>query len=201
MQHSSVLVQMAVDNLAKLPGIGPKSALRLVLHILKSDSEYARRLGNSIIELREKISSCKICHNISDEDFCSICQDRSRNKEVICVIENLRDLMAIEDTQQYKGRYHILGGVISPIEGIGPDDINIHDLIKRIEEENTKELIMAISPTIDGDTTIFYIGKLLEGKNVKISTIARGVAFGGALEYTDEITLGRSIISRIPYNN
>ena len=200
MQYSSVLVQEAVNNFSELPGIGPKSALRLVLYLLKSDPEYARKLGYSIIQLRDKIQSCAICHNISDEDICSICKDRSRETQVLCVVENLRDLMAIEDTQQFRGRYHILGGVISPIEGVGPEDLHIDSLMGRIEKEGIQELIMAISPTIDGDTTIFYISKLLHGKGITISTIARGVSFGGALEYTDEITLGRSIISRVPYN-
>ncbi|MBT8220132.1 MAG: recombination mediator RecR [Bacteroidia bacterium] len=201
MQHSSLLVQETVNNFTELPGIGPKSALRLVLYLLKSDPEYAKKLGSSIIELRDKIKSCKICHNISDDEVCSICNDSRREEHVLCVVENLRDLMAIEDTRQFRGRYHILGGVISPIEGVGPEELHIDSLLERIERNGVQEIIMAISPTIDGDTTIFYISKLLEGKEITISTIARGVSFGGALEYTDEITLGRSIISRIPYNS
>jgi len=201
MQFSSALVQEAVDKLSKLPGIGPKSALRLAIHILQADPEYARSLGKSLVDLREKTKQCKHCNNISDEEICSICQQESRDKKTICVVENIRDLMAIEDTHQYRGLYHVLGGVISPIEGIGPEDLNLPQLKSRIIQNNVQEVVMAISPSIDGDTTIFYINRLLHGLPVKISTIARGVSFGGALEYTDEITLGRSIVSRVPYDN
>jgi len=199
MQFSSALIQAAVDNLSKLPGIGPKSALRLAIHILQTEPAYAKSLGEALVNMREQTKSCKECHNISDDEICSICSNVGRDRKTICVVENIRDLMAIEDTHQFRGLYHVLGGVISPIEGIGPDDLNLPKLKDRIIQEGVEELVMAISPSIDGDTTIFYINRLLEDTSVRISTIARGVSFGGALEYTDEITLGRSIVSRIPY--
>lgn len=201
MQFSSALIQDAVDNLSKLPGIGPKSALRLAIYILQKEPAFAQTLSKALVEMREHTKECRECHNISDEEVCSICGDTSRDHTMICVVENIRDLMAIEDTQQYRGLYHVLGGIISPIEGVGPDDLNLPKLRDRIVEKGVQELVMALSPSIDGDTTIFYINKMLEDLDVNVSTIARGVSFGGALEYTDEITLGRSIISRIPYNN
>jgi recombination protein RecR len=200
MQFSSALIQEAVDNLSKLPGIGPKSALRLAIHILQTEPAYAKSLGTALVNMREQTKECRECHNISDDEVCSICSNQGRDRKMICIVENIRDLMAIEDTHQYRGLYHVLGGVISPIEGIGPDDLNLPKLKDRILKEGIEELVMAISPSIDGDTTIFYINRLLEDTSVRISTIARGVSFGGALEYTDEITLGRSIVSRIPYN-
>ena len=200
MQFSSALIQDAVDNLSKLPGIGPKSALRLAIYILQKEPAFAQSLGKALVDMREHTKECSQCHNISDEEICSICSDASRDQTMICVVENIRDLMAIEDTRQYRGLYHVLGGIISPIEGVGPDDLNLPKLRDRIIEKGVQELVMAISPSIDGDTTIFYINKMIEDLNVNVSTIARGVSFGGALEYTDEITLGRSIISRIPYN-
>lgn len=201
MEFSSALIKEAVDKLSKLPGIGPKSALRLAIHILQQEPSYATELGKAVIDMREQTKECIECHNISDDETCSICSSLSRDRRVICVVENIRDLMAIEDTRQYKGLYHVLGGVISPIEGVGPDDLNLPKLRDRIIKEGIEELVMAISPSIDGDTTIFYINRMVEELNVIISTIARGVSFGGALEYTDEITLGRSIVSRIPYNS
>jgi len=201
MQFSSGLIQEAVEKLSKLPGIGPKSALRLAIHILQTDPTYAKALGESLIDMRQKTKECIECHNISDDETCSICTSASRDRKTICVVENIRDLMAIEDTHQYRGLYHVLGGVISPIEGIGPDDLNLPKLKDRVLKEGVEEVVMAISPSIDGDTTVFYINRLLEDVEVRISTIARGVSFGGALEYTDEITLGRSIVSRIPYNS
>ncbi len=201
MQFSSALIQDAVDNLSKLPGIGPKSALRLAIHILQTEPAYAQSLGKALVDMREQTKECKECHNISDDEICSICSDLRRDRRMICVVENIRDLMAIEDTHQYRGLYHVLGGVISPIEGVGPDDLNLPKLKDRIIKEGVEELVMAISPSIDGDMTIFYINRQLEGVPLRISTIARGVSFGGALEYTDEITLGRSIVSRIPYNS
>ena len=201
MQFSSKLIQDTVDNLSKLPGIGPKSAARLAIHILQRDVDYAKDLSQSIIKMREQTKECKKCHNVSDEEICSICNNPRRDRQTICIVENIRDLMAIEDTHQYHGLYHVLGGVISPIDGIGPDDLHIEDLKERIIAEEAKELVMAVSPSIDGDTTIFYINRLVENLSVNISTIARGVSFGGALEYTDEVTLGRSILSRVPYNN
>lgn len=200
MQFSSIYVKSAVENLSKLPGIGPKTALRLALHILQSENGYSTDLSKSLVELKSKTHKCRKCNNISDEEECSICSNPVRSSAQICVVENIRDLMAIEDTQQYNGLYHVLGGVISPIDGIGPDDLFMHSLAERVKELEVKELVMALSPSIDGDTTIFYIDKMLKDTGVKISTIARGVAFGGALEYTDEITLGRSILSRVPYN-
>ena len=201
MHFSSALIKEAVDKLSKLPGIGPKSALRLAIHILQQDPSYAKELGKAVIDMREQTRECIECHNISDDETCSICLSKTRNRKVICVVENIRDLMAIEETHQFKGLYHVLGGVISPIEGIGPDDLNLPHLQSRIVKEGVEELVMALSPSIDGDTTIFYINRMVQDLNVKISTIARGVSFGGALEYTDEITLGRSIVSRIPYNS
>jgi len=201
MHFSSALIKDAVDKLSKLPGIGPKSALRLAIHILQQDQSFASELGKAVIDMRENTRECVECHNISDEETCSICLSNSRNRRMICVVENIRDLMAIEDTRQFKGLYHVLGGVISPIEGIGPDDLNLPQLKQRIIKEGIEELVMAISPSIDGDTTIFYINRMVEELDVKISTIARGVSFGGALEYTDEITLARSIVSRVPYNS
>lgn len=201
MEFSSALIKEAVDKLSKLPGIGPKSALRLAIHILQQEPSYANELGKAVIDMREQTKVCIECHNISDDETCAICTSTSRDRRVICVVENIRDLMAIEDTRQYRGLYHVLGGVISPIEGIGPDDLNLPKLRDRIIKEGIEELVMAISPSIDGDTTIFYINRMVEELDVKISTIARGVSFGGALEYTDEITLGRSIVSRIPYNS
>ena len=200
MQFSSEYVKSAVDNLSKLPGIGPRSALRLALHILQSENGYADDLSKALKELKSKTHHCIKCNNISDHEECSICSNPLRNRQQICIVENIRDLMAIEDTQQFNGLYHVLGGVISPIDGVGPDQLFIHSLVDRVKTLEVTELVMALSPSIDGDTTIFYINKLLQGTNVKISTIARGVSFGGALEYTDEITLGRSIISRVPYN-
>jgi len=200
MQFSSSLIQNAVENLSKLPGIGPKSALRLAIHILQAEPAFAKSIAEAVINMREHTKACRECYNISDDEVCAICSNPSRDRKVICVVENIRDLMAIEDTHQYKGLYYVLGGVISPIEGIGPDDLNLPKLKERIITLGVEEVVMAISPSIDGDTTIFYINRLLEDTPVHISTIARGVSFGGALEYTDEITLGRSILSRIPYN-
>lgn len=201
MTNNSRLVEEAVNALASLPSIGKKSALRLVLHLLKEDKAKTHRISEALSELVNKVKYCKNCHCISDQDICNICVSTVRDESIVCVIENIRDMMAVEDTNQFNGKYHILGGIISPIEGIGPDDLNISTLIKRIESGKIKELIMAISPTIEGETTIYYISKQLEKFPVKISTISRGVSFGGELEYADELTLGRSIISRITYNN
>ncbi len=198
MKVQSRNLEALVDAFSDLPGIGRKSALRIAIHMLGQPVERTERFQNAIKGL-EKIRQCRICHNLSDEDICQICTDQSRKKEIICVVENIQDIMAIEETGQYRGTYHVLGGVISPIEGIGPDDLNIRSLLNRIEKEPVEEIIMAISPTIDGETTIYYISRKLESGNISVSQIARGVAFGGELQYTDEVTLGRSIIARMPY--
>lgn len=199
MNFSSKLLEEAVNAFAGLPGIGKKTALRLALHLINQPAENSEQFAEAIRRMRQHIKTCELCHNISDEPRCAICADRRRDRSIICVVESIRDVMAIEDTSQYRGLYHVLGGVISPIEGIGPDDLNIASLIGRVAQGEAKEVIMAISPTIEGDTTIFYISRKLAEQQVKISTIARGVSFGGELEYADELTLGRSIVSRMPY--
>ena len=199
--YSSKLVENAVNELSRLPGIGKKTALRLVLHLLKKEKPVAESLGSAIIKMRDEIMFCKECHNISDSEICEICTNPKRNKETICIVEDIRDVMAIENTGQYTGVYHILGGIISPMDGIGPNDLNIDSLVNRVTNRNIKEVIMALSTTIEGDTTNFYIYKKLKDLNVEISTIARGVAIGDELEYTDEVTLGRSILNRMPYES
>lgn len=199
MNFSSKLIEEAVNAFASLPSIGKKTALRLVLHLIKQAPEISEQFADAIVNMRKHIKECESCHNISDDQLCVICADKKRDSTLVCVVEGIRDVMAIEDTGQFRGLYHILGGIISPIEGIGPQDLNIESLMKRVEKGEIKELIMAISPTIEGDTTIFYLSKQLKDFDVKISTIARGVAFGGELEYTDELTLGRSIVARLPY--
>ncbi|MDQ3291385.1 MAG: recombination mediator RecR [Bacteroidota bacterium] len=200
MNFPSKLIESAVDELAKLPGIGRKTALRLVLHLLKSETEETTDLAEALTKMRNDITYCQQCHNISDTDVCSICANPLRDQTVLCVVSDIRDVIAIENTAQYKGLYHVLGGVISPIEGIGPSDLNISSLIERIPGSEIKEIILAISPTMEGDTTSFYITRKLRELGVKITTIARGVPVGGELEYTDEITLGRSIVERTSYN-
>ncbi len=200
MNFSSKLVQDAVQAFASLPGIGKKTALRLVLHLLNQDRAFTEQFTDAIKNMRLNVQNCQICHNISDHKICTICSDLRRERTVICVVESIRDIIAIEETGQYRGLYHVLGGVISPIEGIGPSELNIDTLVERAQLEEVKEIIMAISPTIEGDTTIFYISKRLKKEAIKISTIARGISFGGELEYADELTLGRSILGRIPYN-
>lgn len=182
-----------------MPGVGKKSALRLALHLVKQGREYTDDFTSALQNLIQHIKTCEKCHNLSDEKICSICADPRRDKKTICVVENIRDVMAIEDTSQYRGSYHVLGGTISPIEGVGPEALNIDSLTARISAENVKEIIMAISPTIEGETTIYFISKKLKSLDVKVSTIARGVSFGGDLEYADELTLGRSILARVPY--
>ena len=199
MKFSSKLIEEAVDAFASLPGIGKKTALRLVLHLMSQDKDTTTQFSKALVNMREHIKTCTNCHNVSDANICDICNDVYRDKTVVCVVESIRDVMAIEDTGQFRGLYHVLGGIISPIEGIGPNELNIESLTHRIEASGVKEIIMALSPTIDGETTIFYISKKLKPLNVKVSTIARGVSFGGELEYADEITLGRSIIARVPY--
>lgn len=199
MNYSSKLLEEAIQAFASLPGIGKKTALRLTLHLINQDKTVTEQFTSAIANMRNNIQRCSICYNISDQKICSICSDLRRDRSTICVVESIRDVMAIEDTGQFRGLYHVLGGVISPIEGIGPTDLYIDALVERCGQEELKEIIMAISPTIEGDTTIFYISKKLKAVEVKISTIARGISFGGELEYADELTLGRSIISRIPY--
>ena len=195
----SKLVEDAVNELAKLPGIGKKTALRLVLHLLKKDKDISLSLGQAIINMRENIKFCKFCHNISDTDLCHICSNNYRDKTIVCVIEDVRDMLAIENTNQYNGVYHILGGIISPMDGIGPENLNIVSLVDKISQSGIKEVILALRTTIEGDTTNFYLYKKLKDFEVKLSIIARGIAIGDELEYTDEITLGRSIINRTPY--
>ncbi len=201
MNFSSNLIEKAVEAFATLPGIGKKTALRLILHLVKQEPDKVEAFGKAIVDMRKNIKFCKHCHNLSDEPICQICKDPRRDKTTVCVVESIRDVMAIEDTSQYKGLYHVLGGVISPIEGIGPEDLEIQSLIQRVKETEVKELIMAVSPTIEGETTIFYISKNIDQEKTTISTIARGVSFGGELEYTDELTLGRSIVARTPYKS
>ena len=198
MQFSSALLENAVNEFSRLPGIGKKTALRLVLHLLKQDPKEVERFSEVIAKMRQEIKFCQRCHNVSDGDICSVCANSMRRQELICVVESIRDVIAIESTQQFSGTYHVLGGVISPLDGIGPDQLTIAALLQRIEKEKTEELIFALSPTIQGDTTIYYIQKKLTGKQVRITTIARGIAFGGELEYADELTLGRSLQNRMP---
>jgi recombination protein RecR len=198
MQFSSSLLESAVNQFAKLPGIGKKTALRLVLHLLKQDPEAVQGFGETIIRMRKDIKFCQRCFNVADADICSICANSMRKQELICVVENIRDVIAIESTQQYNGTYHVLGGIISPLDGIGPDELNIDSLINRVQKENIQELIFALNPTIQGDTTIYFIQKKLHPIGVKVTTIARGIAFGGELEYADEMTLARSISNRLP---
>ncbi|MBX2889209.1 MAG: recombination mediator RecR [Ferruginibacter sp.] len=198
MVFSSALLENAVNEFAKLPGVGKKTALRLVLHLIKQDKDVVERFGEAITGMREKICFCKVCHNISDSEVCNICSNPLRKSSLVCVVENIRDVIAIEATQQFNGRYHVLGGIISPLDGIGPDKLYIDSLIVRVKEEEIEEIVFALNPNIQGDTTVFYISKMLTDLPVKITTIARGIAFGGELEYTDEHTLARSIANRIP---
>jgi recombination protein RecR len=199
MNFSSKLIEQAVNAFATLPGIGKKTALRLTLHLMNQPIETTEQFAHALVNMRKNIKHCNICHNVSDASVCTVCADSRRDRSVVCVVENIRDVMAIEDTQQFKGLYHVLGGVISPIEGISPKDLNIDTLFSRVKTGEVKEVVMAISPTIEGETTIFYISKQLQDLEVNISTIARGVSFGGELEYADETTLGRSIVARVPY--
>lgn len=198
MQLPSSLLQNAVAEFAKLPGIGKKTALRLVLHLLKQEVNEVQHFGETVTRMRKDIKFCQRCHNISDGDICSICANSMRNQRMICVVENIRDVIAIESTQQLNGSYHVLGGIISPLDGIGPDQLNIESLVTRIAKEETEELLFALSPNIQGDTTIYYIQKKIAHLPCRITTIARGIAFGGELEYADEMTLARSIANRLP---
>lgn len=199
LQYHSKLLESAVEEFSRLPGIGRKTALRLVLHLLRQEKESAEALGNSIIRLRNEVKQCKICMNISDNEYCHICADASRDQSVICVVESIKDILIIENTQQFKGVYHVLGGIISPMDGIGPGDLSIPALEERVKKGGIKELILALSATMEGDTTNFYLYRRFNPYNLMITTLARGVSIGDELEYTDEITLGRSIINRIPY--
>ena len=197
MQFSSALLETAVAEFAKLPGIGKKTALRLVLHLLKQESEEVQHFSEVVARMRTEIKFCQRCHNVADADICSICANSMRKHNMICVVENIRDVIALESTQQYNGTYHVLGGVISPLDGVGPNNLNIDTLISRVPKEGADEVIFAHSPTIQGDTTIYYIQKKLP-QHVKVTTIARGIAFGGELEYADEMTLARSLQNRLP---
>ncbi|MPM86941.1 Recombination protein RecR [bioreactor metagenome] len=199
-QYSSLLLEKAVSEFAKLPGIGKKTAMRLVLHLLRQDTATVEAFGNSVITLKREVKYCKVCHNISDTDVCQICANTQRDSSTVCVVENIRDVMAVEATQQYKGLYHVLGGVISPMDGVGPGDLQIESLINRVKDGGVKEIILALSTTMEGDTTNFYLYRKLEKSGVKLSIIARGVSIGDELEYTDEITLGRSIVNRTVFN-
>jgi recombination protein RecR len=194
----SSLLQNAVDSFSQLPGIGKKTALRLVLHLLKQDTPQVEYFSETIAKMRREILFCNRCHNISDANTCSICGNKMRNQKLICVVENIRDVIAIENTQQFNGTYHVLGGIISPLDGVGPTDLNIESLVKRISEEEIEEIVFALNPNIQGDTTIYYIQKKLFGFSCKITTIARGIAFGGELEFADEMTLAKSLTNRLP---
>lgn len=201
MIFSSRLIEEAVAAFSQLPGIGKKTALRMVLHLLKTDKAKTDGFVHAIMNMKDGICFCKECNNVSDADICAICSNPTRNRNQICVVENIRDVIAIESTQQYHGVYHVLGGILSPLDGIGPAQLNIDSLQRRVNAADNIELIMALSPTIDGDTTVYYISKQLIGMPVKITTIARGIAFGGELEYVDEMTLARSISKRLPIEN
>lgn len=198
MTFPSALLENAVNELARLPGIGKKTALRLVLHLVRQPEAEVEHFAETIARMRREIRFCRSCHNLSDTDYCPICTQSNRSSELICVVENVRDVMAIENTQQFNGKYHVLGGVISPLDGIGPDQLQIESLLERVRKEHVRELVFALNPNIQGDTTIYYIGKKLADQAVVITTIARGIAFGGELEYADEMTLARSISNRIP---
>ncbi len=200
-EYSSKLLETAVNELSRLPGIGKKTALRLALHILREDSNFAENLARAIDKMRKEIVFCKKCNNISDSDLCEICSNYKRDENTICVVEDTRDVLAIENTAQFNGLYHVLGGIINPIEGIGPNDIAISHLIQRVNTEDIHEIILALPATVEGDTTNYYIYKMVKEFGVKVTTLARGVAVGDMLEYTDEITLGRSILNRLPFED
>lgn len=201
MQSSSKLIDEAVEQMSSLPGVGKKTAMRLVLHLLNRSELEVEEFAKAFTAMRNNITFCKTCHNISEEEICTICRNSNRDTSTICVVENIRDVMIIENTHQYKGLYHVLGGVISPMDGIGPNDLHIDDLIKRAESSETKELIFALSTTMEGDTTNFYLYKRLKNADINITTLARGVAIGDELEYADEVTLGRSLVNRTPYES
>lgn len=201
MEFSSKLLEKAVNEMAQLPGIGKRTALRLVLHLLKQPVEQTQYLSQALTTMREEVKFCKNCHNISDVEICEICSNTSRNHNIICIVEDIRDVMAIENTNQFKGIYHVLGGKISPIDGVGPSQLNITTLVDKIQTGTVEEIIFALSSTMEGDTTNFYLYKQLKNFEIKTSTIARGIAVGDELEYADEVTLGRSIVQRVPFEN
>ena len=198
-QFPSILLEKAVNEFAKLPGVGRKTAMRLVLHLLRQDTAVVEAFGNAIVTLKHEVKYCKVCHNISDTETCRICSNPQRDSSVICGVENIRDVMAVEATQQFRGLYHVLGGVISPMDGIGPGDLEIESLVQRVAAGGIKEVVFALSTTMEGDTTNFYIYRKLEKLGVKLSVIARGISVGDELEYADEVTLGRSIVNRTPF--
>ena len=200
-QYPSQLLERAVEAFSQLPGVGRKTALRLVLHLLRQSTEDVDRFADAVIRVKHDVKYCRVCHNISDADICSICSDPRRDASVVCVVENIQDVMAIENTQQFHGLYHVLGGIISPMDGIGPHDLEIESLVKRVEEGTVKEVILALASTMEGDTTNFYISRKLKNADVKLSVIARGISVGDELEYTDEVTLGRSILNRTPFES
>ena len=201
MEFSSKLLEAAVNEMAQLPGIGKRTALRLVLHLLKQPVEQTQYLSQALTTMREEVKFCKNCHNISDVEICEICSNTSRNHNIICIVEDIRDVMAIENTNQFKGIYHVLGGKISPIDGVGPSQLNITTLVDKVQTGTVEEIIFALSSTMEGDTTNFYLYKQLKNFEIKTSTIARGIAVGDELEYADEVTLGRSIVQRVPFEN
>lgn len=200
-QYPSQLLEQAVTEFSRLPGIGRKTALRLVLWMLRQDNADVERFADAVKRLKQEVKYCHVCHNISDSDICPICANPRRDASIVCVVENIQDVMAIENTQQFHGLYHVLGGIISPMDGIGPSDIEVESLVERVAEGNVKEVILALSPTMEGDTTNFYLYRKLAPTGVKVSVIARGVAVGNELEYTDEVTLGRSILNRTLFEN
>ncbi|ANR73617.1 recombination protein RecR [Prevotella scopos JCM 17725] len=200
-QYPSQLLERAVEAFSQLPGVGRKTALRLVLHLLRQSTEDVDSFADAVIRVKHDVKYCKVCHNISDNEVCSICSDPRRDGSVVCVVENIQDVMAIENTQQFHGLYHVLGGIISPMDGIGPHDLEIESLVERVEEGTVKEIILALASTMEGDTTNFYISRKLKDTGVKLSVIARGISVGDELEYTDEVTLGRSILNRTPFES
>ena len=200
-QYPSQLLERAVEAFSQLPGVGRKTALRLVLHLLRQSTEDVDSFADAVIRVKHDVKYCKVCHNISDNEVCSICSDPRRDASVVCVVENIQDVMAIENTQQVHGLYHVLGGIISPMDGIGPHDLEIESLVERVEEGTVKEIILALASTMEGDTTNFYISRKLKDTGVKLSVIARGISVGDELEYTDEVTLGRSILNRTPFES
>lgn len=199
--YPSKLLESAVNEFSRLPGIGRKTALRLVLHMLRQAPADVDRFGQSIMRLRKEVLFCKVCYNITDAEVCSICNDKKRDQGLVMIVEDIRDVMAVENTSQYNGLYHILGGILNPMDGIGPEQLNIQGLVDRISAGQVREVIMALSTTMEGDTTVFYLFRKLKPFDITVTTIARGVAIGGELEYADEVTLGRSIINRTPYDN
>ncbi|WP_455252954.1 recombination mediator RecR [Prevotella melaninogenica] len=200
-QYPSQHLERAVEAFSQLPGVGRKTALRLVLHLLRQSTEDVDSFADAVIRVKHDVKYCKVCHNISDNEICSICSDPRRDASVVCVVENIQDVMAIENTQQFHGLYHVLGGIISPMDGIGPHDLEIESLVERVEEGTVKEIILALASTMEGDTTNFYISRKLKDTGVKLSVIARGISVGDELEYTDEVTLGRSILNRTPFES